>query len=445
MRNTNPPKNYLGLTDVERVFDSYNSGHPDRVTVASVFKMATDRGWSYPRNKSLAANQAPIEVFQLTPPVVKSIFELTDGDVHILKEPPAKRNYVFANAVMPSTFNVVAGSGGTLKTMLLMITAASMAVGCNVGDLQIAKGASLLLLGEEDHAEVSRRLSAICAYYKYDATLVTDLVKAFAAAGVDLRLTKNVHGSLCESDLVRNIIELAKQHASSCGESVKLIAIDHARLVMDGNPDAASDVTQLTRVLTRIAQETGAAVFLLAHSPKTVLKQLGKEMSVADVAGSSAFSDNARSGFIMYGMREDDAKVHQISDVDRKKYVKLECAKSNYGQQGSAWWFECVVLDDWQTAVLKPVSLTRLMFSPGQAKQRLRQKLLDLITQKPGPSKRRIRDLAGKDGLLAASEKEVCHTLEALLDEGRLVCRKPTADEASKHRLGKGREVLFVI
>ena len=213
---------------------------------------------------------------------------------------------------------------------------------------------------------------------------------------------------------------------------------------MDGDPDAAANVTQLTRVLTQIAVTTKAAVFLLAHSPKTVLRQQAKEMSIADVAGSSAFSDNARAGFIMYGMRDDDAKALQIPDAERKKYIKLECAKANYGPQGTEWWFEKVTLDDWQVQVLKPVSLIKSMFKPGQAKQQLRQRILTHLVQKPGRSKRQLRDQAGLSKLLAASEKEVIAAVDDLLEQGQIEQRKPTPTERAKHRLGEGRQLVFI-
>jgi RecA-family ATPase len=328
--------------------------------------------------------------------------------------------------------------------MLMMISAASMAVGQNFGDVQICQGASMLFLGEEDHAEISRRLSAASMHYGFDPAVVSRLVKAFPAAGVDLRLTRELNGSIDASALVQNVIRLAELHAQACGDPVRLIVFDHARLVMDGDPDDAANVTQLTRVLTQIAVTTKAAVFLLAHSPKTVLRQQAKEMSIADVAGSSAFSDNSRAGFIMYGMREDDAKGLQIPDAERKKYIKLECAKANYGPQGKEWWFEKVTLDDWQTAVLKPVSLIKPMFGQGKAKQQLRQRILDLLTSAP-LSARAIRDRAGQRRSLGGSEKEVLAAVDALQEDGRIERRKPVPAEVQQFQLQKGREYLFVV
>lgn len=437
------PDNYSGRLDVEQVWNSYDPSHLDRVTVGSLFKMAANSGWA--RSGPKKGGHSDRSKRNVEPATERSgVFKLADGDVQISHSPPSKRSYVFADTVTAGTYNVLAGSGGTLKTMLMMISAASMAVGQNFGDVQISQGASMLFLGEEDHAEISRRLSAASMYYGFYPAVVSRLVKAFPAAGVDLRLTREMNGSIDASALVQNVISLAEQHAQACGDPVRLIVFDHARLVMDGDPDDAANVTQLTRVLTQIAVKTKAAVFLLAHSPKTVLRQQAKEMSIADVAGSSAFSDNARSGFVMYGMRDDDAKALQIPDADRKKYIKLECAKANYGPQGTEWWFEKVTLDDWQTAVLKPVSLIKPMFGLGQAKQQLRQRILDLLTSAP-LSARAIRDRAGQRRSLGASEKEVLAAVNALLEDGRIERRKPVQAEVQQFRLQKGREFLFVV
>lgn len=440
------PDNYSSRADVEQVWSSYNPSHSDRVTVGSLYKMASDKGWSNLHKTASGAHQNRTQGASgaQTKPEWSGAFKLIDGDVQISQTPPAKRSYVFADTVTAGTYNVIAGSGGTLKTMLMLISAASMAVGQDLGDVRIAQGAAMLFLGEEDHAEISRRLSATCNHYGFDPAEVSRLVKAFPAAGVDLRLTRELNGSIDASALVQNVIMLAEQHAQACGGPVRLIVFDHARLVMEGDPDDAANVTQLTRVLTQIAQATGAAVFLLAHSPKTVLRQQAKEMSIADVAGSSAFSDNARAGFIMYGMREDDAKALHIPDAERKKYVKLECAKANYGPQGTEWWFEKVTLDNWQVQVLKPVSLIKPMFKPGQAKQQLRQRILAHLTQNPGRSKRQLRDQAGLNKSLAASEKEVMAAVDDLLEHGHVEQRKPTPTERTKHRLGEGRQLLFI-
>jgi RecA-family ATPase len=135
-------------------------------------------------------------------------------------------------------------------------------------------------------------------------------MRCFAAAGEDLRLTHtSPRGDPEETDLGDEIVQHAQSLSEACGLAVTMIVIDHARLAMAGDPNNAEHVTQLTRVLTSIAQRTGAAVFLLAHSPKNVTSKQGSEIGAADIAGSSAFVDNARSAFMLYSMREDEAKT----------------------------------------------------------------------------------------------------------------------------------------
>lgn len=128
----NTPGNYSGRQDVEQVWNSYDPNHSDRVTVGSLYKMATDKGWPGPGHTAGASNdQSQGQSSGKT--AWTGTFKLTDGDVRILQTPPAKREYVLANTVTAGTYNVLAGSGGTLKTMLMMITAASMAVGKDFG------------------------------------------------------------------------------------------------------------------------------------------------------------------------------------------------------------------------------------------------------------------------------------------------------------------------
>ncbi len=431
--------NYRGAEDVMAVFDGYDPNRVDGITVGTVFKAAQDKGWS--------RESQPPQVTGATSKDrlgVSSTFKLTDGDICIPRSAPPKRDFVFADTVTRGALSVIAGSGGVSKTTLAMQIAASMAVGQSSVGFQVLQGAVVAFLGEEDSQERDRRFGAICQQFNADPEPVVKYVKAFPAAGIDLRLTQVVAGSLCSTALVGEIIGLVKDHEEAVGRKVELVIVDHARLAMDGDPNDAGHVTQLTRALTQVAQETQAAVVLLCHSPKNVLSKDSDQINASDVAGSSAFVDNARSAFMLYGMRPKDAKAFGISESDAKKYVKFECVKANYAPTGSVWWFERKTLEDWQTAVLKPVTLGAQLFAPGKAKQQLRQRILDLLTSAPR-SARAIRDKAGQKGPLGASEKEVSAAVEALLEEGCIERRKPTPTEVVQRRLSKGRELLFVV
>lgn len=384
---------------------------------------------------------------QLSHPRAPGNFNLRDGDVTVPEQPPPPRDYVLGKQVTSGTVCTLGGTGGVSKTMLLMQVAVAAATGRPVlGDLRVAEGASLLFLGEEDAAERDRRFGAICAHFQADLTLVAHRVKCFPAAGMDIRLTHLVENNPEETCLAADIIRLAQETHRSAGVPVKFIVFDHARLVLGGDPNSAEHVTQLTRVLTHIATVTGAAVFLLAHSPKSALAKEGDEMGVADIAGSSAFADNARSAFMLWTMRQKEAKSHHVTQQDRTAYVRVQNVKANYGPQGDGHWFKRQRILGWDVAVLEHVRLYTPLAFEGKGKSELRERILDLVRRRPGAlSERKVRDFAGKDGDLQASEMKVRAEVEAMIEEGLLVSRPPTPDERRKFRLtGQVREVLDV-
>jgi hypothetical protein len=372
------------------------------------------------------------------------LFSFADGAVVVPTSPPAKRHYVFAGQVTAGTVCTLGGSGGTSKTMLMMQIAVAAAVGQKCGAMAVAAGASMLFLGEEDAAERDRRLGGICAHWNADRALVARRVKCFAAAGVDIRLTKKVDSNAEQTALGNQVIEMAKAHAAEAGTPITLIVFDHARLVLGGDPNAADDVTQLTRVLTRIARETGACVVLLAHSPKSVMSKAGSEINAADIAGSSAFVDNSRAAFMMWSMREDEAKQHQVPLADRNKFVRLENVKANYAHTGGGCWFKRHFMSDWDIAVLDEAALWSPGLFAGKAQGALRSRILDVVRKKPGGiTARSLRDQAGKAGELKASEKTVRAEIEDMISEGLLDRRPPTQAERRDHKLAAAvREVL---
>jgi len=371
-------------------------------------------------------------------------FSTQNGKLKISTTPPPKRAYVFSNQVTLGTMCVLGGSGGVSKTMLTLQIAIASACGKNLGHIQVCEGSSLLFLGEEDEAERDRRIGAICTHIGADHQLVEKRVKCFGAAGIDIRLTKKIDANAQATNLGDKVIQIAKEHAAQSGSPLRIIAFDHARLVLGGDPNDAEDVTQLTRVLTHIARETCAAVFLLAHSPKSVISKQGNEINSADIAGSSAFVDNSRASFMMWTMRDDEAKNHHVSSTERSEYVRLENVKANYARTGGGHWLKRVYMPDWDVAVLEPVYLQSKSLFETKGTSDLQDKILRELRKKPGGvSERKLRDMAGKDGVLGASDSKVRRAIDAMLEEGVIEKRPPTPEERKLHKLsGQVREVL---
>uniref|UniRef100_UPI0040554987 AAA family ATPase n=1 Tax=Orrella sp. TaxID=1921583 RepID=UPI0040554987 len=356
--------------------------------------------------------------------------------------PPSPRDYAYADTVPMGTPAILAGLGGTAKTTLVMQLAVHGALSKYLGTMQVSNFSSMLFLGEENTEERDRRFGAICkGLSPNERKTVSECVVCYPAAGEDVRLNSYVYQNIEETYLANRIISLAKEHEARCGLRVGLIVFDHARLVMSGDPNDANHVTQLTRILTKIARETGSSVLVLAHSPKSVY---GKEQSsdASEVFGSSAFVDNMRSAFVLHTMRVQEAKQFGIVEKDRSDYVCLSTVKSNYGRTGSYWWFKKEYHPDWQAVTLVPQQLyNQALFGQHDT---LSKKILDKIKCEPGKySPRAFRTLSGKDGEFKASEKTVQRSVDRLLDEGALLKRPPTEGEREKYGLTKNTREVF--
>jgi len=177
-------------------------------------------------------------------------------------------------------------------------------------------------------------------------------------------------------------------------------------------------------------------VFLLAHSPKSVISKQGIEMNSADIAGSAAFVDNSRAAFMMWTMRDDEAKNHRVSSTERNQYVRLENVKANYAHTGGGYWLKRIYMPEWDVAVLEPIYLQSKNIFQAKSVDELQDRILHELRKKQGGvSERNLRDMSGKDRTLGASESKVRAVIDTMLKEGVIEKRAPTPEEKKTHRL----------
>jgi hypothetical protein len=318
-------------------------------------------------------------------------------------------------------------------------------LGRDLGPIQTGSFASLMFLAEETAAERDRRFGALCSSLSsQDRGRVEQMVQCYAEAGNDLRLTALADGNVIETHWADQMITLALAHEKEVNAKVGLIVVDHARLVMSGDPIASDHVTALLRALNKVAVSTESAVLLLAHSPKSSIGKEG-EPDASEVFGSGAFVDHSRAAFVLHTMREKEAKHLGINESQRKEYVSLSVVKANYGKSNQQWWLHKEVIPGWQVVELVPEFL--LPKGQAQTQSGLIRKIIDAVKAEPGRLTRRtMRDRSGVKRSLGASEREVGDALQRALDEGPLVLRAPTQEERKRHKLSPNvREVLDIV
>lgn len=367
----------------------------------------------------------------------------SSGKLCLPTVPPPPRDYILGKVLVAGTVGVMASVGGGAKTTAVIQFAINGGLGKNLGSLEIGHFATALFLAEESIDERDRRFGALCSQLSAgERAEVEKLVYCEAAAGQDLRLTVLDNGNANETPQVDRIIQTVLNHQQACGTRVGLIVIDHARLVMAGDPIASDHVTALLRALTWIATKTGAAVLLLAHSPKSTYGKDG-DADPSEVFGSGAFVDHTRAAIVLHTMREKEAKHYGLSDAERKEHVCMQVVKANYGPTGGSWWFKKEVIPSWHAIELVPV----LLLPKGLANTQsvLDRKIVDIVKSKPGQlTGRALRDrYSGTNGPLGVSEQKVRDALHRLVMDGSLNLRPPTKTERDQYRLSANiREVL---
>jgi RecA-family ATPase len=433
-------------------WNSYNPAKDKAIGIGSLFRLAKTfeiKSWGplvFEADRIAAAQQSANDdqanggQFENAP--TRSVFTLEDGDLLLPAKAPPPRDYVFANSVTRGTAIMVGGLGGTSKTTLVMLMAIHSALGKDWGSLQIREGSSLLFLGEESADEKARRFGGLCAdLTPAERQRVIERVRAFPAIGKDLRVTQTIGADPQPTMFADEIIRLSLAHQEESGIELSFIVLDHTRLFMSGDPNAADDVSQLTRVLAYIANATQAVVVLIAHSPKSAMSKEGAS-DASEIFGSGAFTDNTRGTFVLNTMRPEEAKTYGKDEYERSNYVCLTNVKANYGKTGDTWWFRKESVPDWQIGTLVPEVMYSTKLYPEFSG--LSKRLVELVEYKPGKlTVSNVRQRAGKAGELKASEREVRATIERMLDEGQLILEPLTKEQRAERGLSANvKEVL---
>jgi len=125
--------------------------------------------------------------------------------------------------------------------------------------------------------------------------------------------------------------------------------------------------------------------------------------------------------------------------------VRFANVKANYATSGGGNWFRRVVLPDWEVAVLEPATLVSPSRFQKKAVTALRDKILaELRVKVGGVTIRNLRDIAGTRGRLQASEEMIRKEVVAMLNDGLIESRKPTALEKKQFRLAPTVRVVLV-
>lgn len=448
-------KNFLPLNPLFAVENTINQGGRNSAVLSYVGKLRNDGVpetyiWGMARTYNAENCQPPLDESEVLDIVNRyaeqsnNTLSLPDGLIEFSDCLPPPRDFTIQKLLLAGKSAVLAGAGGVAKSQAAIQAGISVALGKDFLGRQTKAGAVMLLLGEEDHAEINRRFCATAAHMNLsgeEKQLMQSRLRALPMTGVDMRFAKHKGGSIESTKFMEEILNRAKTIEEEAGIALRLIVLDHAGLIHGGDFNAREDVVRTISIVNELADKTGAAVLLLAHSPKSSVNK--DAPSSEDVAGSTAWVDNSRAAFILKTMSPEEAKRYAVLEESRKDYVSLSSVKGNYIPSDQKIWLMRKAMDLYETIVLDPVNLQIPVKAPMGVSRKLRSRIQELVLEKPFLTRNKLEMYAGKDGILGVSKDKVRIELDSMLTEGILTLRDPTENERKTHGIrGKTSGIL---
>ena len=360
--------------------------------------------------------------------------------------PPSTREFLIETGLFPlGVCSVLAGLGGSMKTAFSILLGLHVASGKEWNGYKVTEGQVLIVSGEDDGDEFQRRVGGY-AEFEFDESCHSSIAKrvhGLALSGVDTYLTKVVSGQQQRTEFVDSLLLEVERIQKADALPLRLIVLDHARLMIGGDLNATENATVGMTVCAHIARVTGAAVVLLAHSPKaSATPKRASDYGMNDVLGSGAFTDTSRFTAVISTLAEDERKRLCLEGEEAKGYLALRIIKSNYSETGRVFFLQKIKVPNWSVAFPKVCFLQ----APAKtSKSSTFELLVACVSQQPGKfTKTKLRTLSGLKGKLKSSERDVRQAIEQAIDAGVLIERLPTTSEVKEYGVRKTDRVLDV-
>jgi RecA-family ATPase len=260
------------------------------------------------------------------PPAFSRIINPADWEG--LPVPP--RKWIVPDYIPDLTVTMLAGDGGTGKSLLTEQLAVARAVSGEWIGLLPEAGRTLILSAEDDSDEMQRRLDDIRKFYgvrmaDLSAMRLVDLV------GEDSILGALMKGQIQPTDMYHALDVYMGEFKPG------LTALDVLADMYAGDENSRPQVRQFVGLLKKLARKHSCAILLLSHPSLTGLN------SGSGTSGSTGWNNAVRSRLYFQTVKSDDGTE---PDVNLRT---LQGMKSNYGVRGGK------IDVDWKNGLFVPV------------------------------------------------------------------------------------------
>lgn len=236
------------------------------------------------------------------------------------------RRWLAERLLIRGEVTVMAAAGAAGKSITSLTVAAHYAVGLDYGPYKLKiKGKPQRIFiynGEDDIAEQTRRLLAICATYKLDYEMVRANIMLMDNSMGDLILAAAERNVAHENTLIVDfLIDLLLTNEIDIAIFDPLINLHQC-----SENDNVHMRFVIGFVLRRIARKSNTALMVAHHVSKGNSKEAG---NADDIRGAGGIINSARIAVMLSGPTDKDLSLLGIDVTVRHSYVRIDDAKAN--------------------------------------------------------------------------------------------------------------------
>lgn len=209
----------------------------------------------------------------------------------MLSKPSPNREFLVQDIIPKVKVGVISADGGTGKSFLMLHLAVSLASGQPFMGYEIpleSIGSTVIFNAEDDLDENHRRIEAIKTHsnQKIDKGILSKIIIPPLENAQDFVLYSAVDKAKSKTE---QIITYLKKIPN-----LKLVVLDPANMIFEGDSNSQTDVSQLYSELYKISNEVGCMILIIAHNNKSSSQT--RTSSQHDTMGSAAWINRARMG-----------------------------------------------------------------------------------------------------------------------------------------------------
>ena len=267
---------------------------------------------------------------------------LYDSVSELLDTEPQPAQWLFKDVLPCGELAVLAASGGTGKSFLMLQLAMHYAMGRSWGPFEVnpaTAGRVAVISAEDNRASMHRRIATLRTHLPSTPTSKEEYTRMRANLRIpDMEgriepLIRQVRNEVVETGYMQQL-----EDAIAADPTLRLLVLDPLVFMHELNENDNMAMGRMVRRLAGMCHTHNVTILLVHHFSKETV--VAGSLGIGSIREASALVDNARCAWLMATMGRDEAAAWGVNSDDHGQWVRWVAAKNSYGPSGQSAWFQ---------------------------------------------------------------------------------------------------------